>query len=107
MNYSCVQSFATLGGTGKKTGERHPKVRKGVLIAADAINRAKSTDADKLVDALEKTNFVGTRGTVKFGTQKGGAEHHQWMPPMLVIQWQSKQQVVLYPPEAATGKLLR
>jgi len=79
----------------------------GVLIAADAINRAKSTDADKLVDALEKTNFVGTRGTVKFGTQKGGAEYHQWMPPMLVIQWQNKEQVVIYPPEAATGKLKR
>jgi branched-chain amino acid transport system substrate-binding protein len=79
----------------------------GVLIAADAINRAKSTDADKLVDALEKTNLVGTRGTVKFGTQKGGTEYHQWLPPMLVIQWQNKEQVVVYPPEAATGKLKR
>jgi serine O-acetyltransferase len=26
----------TLGGTGKKTGDRHPKVRRGVLIAAGA-----------------------------------------------------------------------
>ena len=26
----------TLGGTGKETGDRHPKVRKGVLIAAGA-----------------------------------------------------------------------
>jgi branched-chain amino acid transport system substrate-binding protein len=77
-----------------------------VLIAADAINRAKSTDAAKLVDALEKTNLKTTRGMAKFGTQKGGAEYHQWDPPMLVIQWQKKQQVVLYPPEAATGKLM-
>jgi branched-chain amino acid transport system substrate-binding protein len=79
----------------------------GILVAVDAINRAKSTDADKLVDSLEKTNLVGTRGTIKFGLQKGGAEYHQWMPPMLVIQWQNKEQVVLYPPEAATGKLKR
>ena len=42
-----------------------------VLIAADAINRAKSTDADKLVDALEKTELQVTRGTAKFGTQNG------------------------------------
>jgi branched-chain amino acid transport system substrate-binding protein len=79
----------------------------GILIAADAINRAKATDAEKLVDALEKTNLKTTRGTAKFGLTKGGAEYHQWMPPMLVIQWQDKKQVVLYPPEAATGKLKR
>jgi len=79
----------------------------GILIAADAINSAGSTDGDKLVDALEKTKLVGTRGTITFGTQKGGPEFHHWMPPMLVIQWQDKQQVVLYPPQAATGKLKR
>ena len=78
-----------------------------ILIAADAINRAKSTDPEKLVDALEKTNLKTTRGTAKFGMQKGGPQYHQWDPPMLVIQWQKKQQVVLYPPEAATGKLMR
>ncbi len=79
----------------------------GILIAADAINRAKSTDAEKLVEALEKTNLETTRGTAKFGLTKGGPEYHQWMPPMLVIQWQNKQQVVLYPTQAATGKLKR
>jgi branched-chain amino acid transport system substrate-binding protein len=79
----------------------------GVLIAADAINRAKSTDAEKLVDALEKTNLKTTRGTAKFALEKGGPEYHQWEPPMLVVQWQNRQQVVLYPPEAATGKLKR
>jgi branched-chain amino acid transport system substrate-binding protein len=78
-----------------------------VLIAADAINRAKSTDAAKLVEALEKTNLKTTRGIAKFGMQKGGTEYHQWDPPMLVIQWQNKQQAVLYPPEGATGKLMR
>ncbi|MBN1830151.1 MAG: ABC transporter substrate-binding protein [Deltaproteobacteria bacterium] len=78
-----------------------------VLIAADAINRAGSTDSEKLVDALEQTKLLVTRGTAQFSTLKGGAEYHQWMPPMLVIQWQNREQVVLYPPEAATGKLKR
>jgi branched-chain amino acid transport system substrate-binding protein len=78
-----------------------------ILIAADAINRAKSTDPAKLVDALEKTSLKTTRGTAKFGMEKDSFMYHQWDPPMLVIQWQSKQQVVLYPPEAATGKLTR
>jgi branched-chain amino acid transport system substrate-binding protein len=78
-----------------------------ILIAADAINRAGATDAEKLVDALEKTDLLVTRGTAKFSNAKGGPEYHHWMPPMLVIQWQDKEQVVLYPPEGATGKLKR
>lgn len=78
-----------------------------ILIAADAIQRAGSTDAEQIVEALEKTDLLVTRGTVQFGTVKGGPEYHQWMPPMLVIQWQNKEQVVLYPPEGATGKLKR
>jgi branched-chain amino acid transport system substrate-binding protein len=78
-----------------------------ILIAADAIQRAGDADAEKIVDALEKTNLLVTRGTVQFGTRKGGPEYHHWMPPMLVIQWQDKEQVVLYPPEGATGQLKR
>lgn len=78
-----------------------------ILIAADAIHRAGSTEADKLVEALEKTNLEVTRGTVKFGTEKGGPGYHQWEPPMLIVQWQNKQQVVLFPVNVATGKLLR
>ncbi len=79
----------------------------GILIAADAVNRAGSTDSEKIVDALEKTSLMVTRGMAQFSTEKGGPEYHHWMPPMLVIQWQDKEQVVLYPPDAATGKLKR
>ena len=64
-------------------------------------------DIKKLVEALEKTKLTTTRGVAEFGLEKGGPEYHQWEPPMLVIQWQNKQQVVLYPPEAATGKIKR
>jgi branched-chain amino acid transport system substrate-binding protein len=79
----------------------------GILIAADAITRAGTTDAEKLVDALEKTKLEVTRGVAAFGTEKGGPEYHQWMPPMLIIQWQNREQVVLYPAKAATGKMMR
>ncbi|WP_371734038.1 DapH/DapD/GlmU-related protein [Agrobacterium sp. T29] len=34
-NVSILQNI-TLGGTGKETGERHPKIRQGVLIGAGA-----------------------------------------------------------------------
>lgn len=35
-DYVSMLHEVTLGGTGKKTGDRHPKVRRGVLIAAGA-----------------------------------------------------------------------
>jgi len=76
-----------------------------ILIAADAINRSKSADADAIVAALEKTDLEVTTGKVKFGLKPGTYEYHQWMPPMLVVQWQEKKQVVVYPKEAATGTL--
>jgi branched-chain amino acid transport system substrate-binding protein len=78
-----------------------------VLLAADALNRAKSTDNEALVSALEKTNLEVTTGVVKFGLKQGSYEYHQWMPPMLVVQWQDREQVVVYPKEAATGALKR
>jgi len=78
-----------------------------ILIAADAINRAKSTDNEALVSALEKTSLEVTTGTVKFGLKPGTYEYHQWMPPMLVVQWQDQKQAVVYPKEAATGALKR
>jgi branched-chain amino acid transport system substrate-binding protein len=76
-----------------------------ILIAADAINRAKSVESEALVAALEKTDLEVTTGVVKFGLNQGSYEYHQWMPPMLVVQWQNEKQVVVYPKEAATGVL--
>jgi len=97
-----VKEFGT-----QPTDYKSRSIFDAVLIAADAINRAGSTDPDKLVQALENTNLLVTRGTAKFDIAKGGPSYHHWMPPMLVIQWQDKKQVVLYPPEGATGKLKR
>jgi branched-chain amino acid transport system substrate-binding protein len=76
-----------------------------LLIAADAIKRAGSTDSDELVKALEATNMEVSSGTVTFGTQKGSYAYHQWQPPMLIIQWQNKKQVVVYPMAGKTGDL--
>ena len=55
-----------------------------VYYIADAIKRAGSTDPDKLVDALEKTDYVGTIGRVQFKRQglaqsarpQGRRRHH-------------------------------
>jgi branched-chain amino acid transport system substrate-binding protein len=76
-----------------------------LLIAADAIKRAGSTDSDELVGALEATDMEVSSGKVTFGTEKGSYAYHQWQPPMLIIQWQDKKQVVVYPMAGKTGDL--
>jgi branched-chain amino acid transport system substrate-binding protein len=76
-----------------------------LLIAADGIKRAGSTDSDKLVKSLEDSELVVGSGKVKFGKEKGSYTYHQWQPPMLIVQWQDEQQVVVYPMDAKTGDL--
>jgi branched-chain amino acid transport system substrate-binding protein len=49
-----------------------------LLVIADAAKRAKSTDADALIKALEETKLVGTRGELTF-SKEGGYKNHQWL----------------------------
>jgi branched-chain amino acid transport system substrate-binding protein len=80
-----------------------------VYYIADAIERAGSTDSDKLVDALEKTDWVGTIGRVEF-TGKDSPNPHalkvgKGFITGLMLQWQDGKQVNLWPREVANGKL--
>ena len=80
-----------------------------VYYIADAIHRAGSTDEDKLVDALEKTDWVGTIGRIQF-TAKGTPQPHalktgKGLITGLMLQWQDGKQVNLWPSEVAKGKL--
>ena len=80
-----------------------------VYFLADAIQRAGSTDSDKLVDALEKTDWVGTIGRVQF-TAKDSPHPHALKTGKgfitgLMLQWQDGKQVNLWPQDVANGKL--
>ena len=97
-----IKKFGT-----KPTDYKSRSMYRVLLIAFDAIKRSNSLDGDILVDALEKSNVIIPSGQVKFGTEKGGVWYHQFQPPMLIIQWQERKQVVIFPQNVATGKLLR
>lgn len=97
-----IKKFAT-----KPTDYKSRSMYRVLLIAFDAIKRSNSLDGDKLVDALENSNVIVPSGQVKFGMEKGSVWYHQFQPPMLIIQWQNRQQVVIFPQNVATGKLLR
>lgn len=48
-----------------------------LLLVADAIKQAKSTEADKMIKALETMTFSGVRGTFRF-SEEPGITYHQW-----------------------------
>jgi branched-chain amino acid transport system substrate-binding protein len=80
-----------------------------VYYIADAILRAGSTDGDKLVAALESTDYVGTIGRVQF-LPNGDPHVHGLKTGVglitgLFLQWQNGQQVNLWPASLAKGKL--
>jgi branched-chain amino acid transport system substrate-binding protein len=80
-----------------------------VYYLADAIKRAGSTESDKLVDALEKTDWVGTIGRTQF-TDKSSPNPHALKVGKgtitgLMLQWQDGKQVNLWPRDVANGKL--
>jgi len=80
-----------------------------VYYITDAIKRAGSTDSDKLVTAMEKTDYVGTIGRIQF-LPKGDPHVHglktgKGFITGLMLQWQDGKQVNLWPKDLANGKL--
>jgi branched-chain amino acid transport system substrate-binding protein len=80
-----------------------------VYYIADAVKRAGSTDADKMVDALEKTDWEGTIGRTQFYGKDDefthGLKYGKGLITGLMLQWQDGKQVSVWPPEVANGKL--
>lgn len=80
-----------------------------VYYIAEAVKRAGSTDGEKLVEALEKTDFEGTIGRVQFyGKDEPfthGLKYGKGLLTGLMLQWQDGKQVAVWPPEVAKAKI--
>jgi len=80
-----------------------------VYYLADAIKRAGSTNSDKMVDALEKTDWEGTIGRVQFYGKNDQFTHTikygKGLITGLMLQWQDGKQVAVWPKEVAKGQL--
>jgi len=80
-----------------------------VYYIADAVKRAGSTDADKLVDALEKTDWEGTIGRVQFHGKNDPFTHSikygKGLITGLMLQWQDGEQVAVWPKEVAKAPM--
>jgi branched-chain amino acid transport system substrate-binding protein len=80
-----------------------------VYYIADAVKRAGSTDADKMVDALERTDWEGTIGRTQFYGKDDPFTHSikygKGLITGLMLQWQDGKQISVWPKEIAKGQL--
>ena len=80
-----------------------------VYYIADAVKRAGSTDADKLVTALEATDWEGTIGRIQFYGKDDqfthGLKYGKGLITGLLMQWQNGEQVAVWPTDVAKGQL--
>ena len=81
-----------------------------VFMWAEAIRKAGGTDADKMVEAMEKTDYVGTIGRVVFlpkeDTFAHGMKIGEGYITGLMVQWQKGNPVTIWPANVATGKMV-
>ncbi len=75
-----------------------------------AIERAKSTNADKVVAELEKTDYVGNIGRVQFYGKNEkythGLKYGKKYITGVALQWQHGDQVALWPESVAKAKVI-
>jgi len=71
------------------------------LVYAKAVELANSVDSDKVREALNKLNLMTYFGGFKIDAKTGLQTGHT----MVTVQWQNGKRVIVWPPEAATGKL--
>lgn len=80
-----------------------------VYYIAEAVKRAGSSDADKLVEALEKTDYEGTIGRVQFYGKDDpfthGLKYGKGLLTGLMLQWQDGKQVAVWPPEVSKAQI--
>ncbi len=80
-----------------------------VYALKDAIERADTIDADKVVTALEQIDMMGVYGRLRFDPKT-----HQVIPSTdpkegavgSILQWQDGKRVVVYPKSIAMGEIL-
>jgi branched-chain amino acid transport system substrate-binding protein len=79
-----------------------------VYVLKDAMERANSLDADKVVAALEQTDLMGVYGRLRFDPKT-----HQVIPAVdpkegavgSILQWQAGKRVVVFPKSIAGGEI--
>jgi branched-chain amino acid transport system substrate-binding protein len=82
-----------------------PLAYTNLMTVVDAIKGAGSTEKEKLIAAMEKTDYNSPLGKMTFKkSEEGGL--HQAIDEQIITQWQAGVSHVVYPASKATGKLI-
>lgn len=78
----------------------------GILVLADAINRAKSADPKAIQKALKETNLVANEIVMPWKGIKFDEKGQNVLGSGIIVQVQNGKYVTVWPAEVAAGKLI-
>jgi branched-chain amino acid transport system substrate-binding protein len=103
-SYIVNQMFKTKYG--RDLDDTSARFMQGFLVLADAINRAGSTDPEKIQSALQATDLKPDQLMIGYNGVKFDDTGQNTLASTFLIQLQGKQYVSVWPADRATGKLL-
>jgi branched-chain amino acid transport system substrate-binding protein len=90
---------------GRDLDDTSARWMQGFLVLADAINRAGSTEPDKIQSALQATDLKADQLMIGYNGVKFDSTGQNTLASTFLIQLQGKQYVSVWPSSLATGKL--
>ena len=90
---------------GRDLDDTSARWMQGFLVLADAINRAGSTEPDKIQAALQATDLKPDQLMIGYNGLKFDSTGQNTLASTFLIQLQGKQYVSIWPTNLATGKL--
>jgi len=91
--------------SGKDLNDFSSRQFMGLIVMADAINRAKSTDGDKIREALVATDMPGEQTIMPWKRVKFDEMGQTTMPNPVLLQWTGGSSSRL-PPQAAVAEAI-
>src|SRR5271170_4098215 len=90
---------------GRDLDDTSARWMQGFFVLADAINRAGSTESEKIQAALKATDLKPDQLIIGYNGVKFDDTGQNILASTFLIQLQGKQYVSIWPPDRATGKL--
>lgn len=95
-------------GEALQAGHMPSEAYDSVFVLAKAIERADSLDPEKLVKALEETDYAGSIGRIRFkGHEIVFGEDPKETAILVVYQWQNEKRVPVFPPSVAEAPIVK
>ena len=92
--------------SGKDFNDYSSRQFMGLIVIAEAINRAKSTDGEKIREALVATNIPGDHTIMPWKDIKFDAQGQNDDADPVLLQYVGKKFVTIYPPQAAVAEAI-